>query len=227
MPAYRRIPNTATGLLPATQARLLATPPPVVATDPTAVEQAAEEAASPLAAAQPGSAPLDRPPALPDAGHWAALHTRARAEKVVARWLAREGATHYVPQVRSRRTYGARVRISWIPLFPGYVFFDSATYDGRRAYQTHKVANVLVPKSPLILGPDLLKIDRAIHLFPDLKEGVRLTEVGTPVEVTEGPMMGTKGRFVRRERESLLVLTVDFIGFGAEVTIDEAFVKAA
>jgi hypothetical protein len=171
--------------------------------------------------------PADGPPALPDAGHWAALHTRARAEKVVARWLAREGATHYVPLVRSRRTYGARVRVSWIPLFPGYVFFDSASFDGRRAFLTHKVANVLVPKTPLLLGPDLATIARAIQIFPDLKEGVRLTEPGTPVEVVRGPLLGSKGRFVRREKESLLVLTVDFIGFGAEVTIDEAFVKAA
>jgi hypothetical protein len=164
---------------------------------------------------------------LPEAGLWGALHTRARAEKVVAEWLARERVTHYLPLVRNRRTYGGRVRVSWIPLFPGYVFFDSAAFDGRRAYLSHKVANVLVPDSPQVLGPDLVNVARAIAAAPDIREGKPLRDAGTLVEVVSGPLLGTHGRLVRREKECLLVLTVDFIGFGAEITIDEAFVKAA
>lgn len=166
-------------------------------------------------------------PALPCATHWAALHTRARAEKVVAEWIAREGGTPYLPLARSRRVYGARVRESWVPLLPGYVFYDAGSYDGRRALRSHKVASVLVPPSPAGLGPDLENVARALAALPGLRLGRQLVEPGTRVEVVHGPLAGLRGRLVRRERDSMLVLGLDFLGFGAEVSIDEACVRAA
>lgn len=164
---------------------------------------------------------------LPAAIHWAALHTRARAEKVVAEWIRKEGATPYLPLARSRRVYGARVRQSWVPLFPGYVFYDAASYDGRRALRSHKVAGVLRPPTPFGLGPDLENVSRALVAQPDLRTGPPLVEPGRLVEVVLGPLAGTRGRLVRREGGSVLVLMLDFLGFGAEVTIDEAFVRSA
>lgn len=166
-------------------------------------------------------------PLLPAAGHWAALQTRARAEKVVAAWLVKEGATPYLPLARSRRVYGARVRESWVPLFPGYVFYDAAAYDGRRALRSHKVAHVLRPPTPDGLGPDLENVSRALVVQPELRLGRPIVEPGTWVEVVHGPLAGTRGRLVRREGAAVLVLAIDFIGFAAEVTIDEAFVRAA
>lgn len=190
---------------------------------------ATPSAATPSAAG-PAAAPpcnADGPTPLPPATHWAAMHVCARAEKVVAAWIRHEGGTAWLPLARNRRTYGARIRESWLPLFPGYVFYDSATYDGRRAYRSNRVARVLVPATPDLLGPDLATVAHALHLHPDLCPGRPLAEPGTPVEVTRGPLLGTRGHLLRREHDTVLVLRVDFLGFGAELTIDEAWVQAA
>lgn len=167
------------------------------------------------------------PCALPPAAHWAAMHTRARAEKVVAEWVQHEGGTAWIPLARSRRVYGARVRESWVPLFPGYVFYDSATYDGRRAYRSQRVAAVLVPPLPEVLGDDLQNVARALAATPDLRPGEAPLEPGQAVQVVSGPLEGTRGRLLRREGQTVLVIAVSFLGFGAEVTIDEAWVRAA
>ena len=60
---------------------------------------------------------------LPDARVWAVAHTKARSEKIVAEYLRKKGVPHYLPVVLSRRQYGARIRESWLPLFPGLATF--------------------------------------------------------------------------------------------------------
>jgi hypothetical protein len=144
----------------------------------------------------------------------------------VAEWLAARKVPHYLPLALHRRTYGPRVRDSWIPLFGGYVFFDTSKIERRRVFDSRKVANVLVPKSPDALRGDLENLARALSVEPRALARP-LTEEGTPVEVVGGPLIGTRGRLVRPGAGALLVISVDFIGFGAEITIDEAFVRAA
>lgn len=162
---------------------------------------------------------------LPEAVHWAALHTRARSEKVVARHLIREGATWYLPLARSRRVYGARVRDHWVALFPGYVFYDAARYDGQRARATDRVASVLVPPEPGLLLADLRSVSTALSVVADLPVARPLDEPGTPVEVVAGPFVGARGRLVRREKATLLYITIELANLATYLEIDEAFVR--
>lgn len=162
--------------------------------------------------------------ALPHGASWAALHTQPRAEKVVARYLEGRGIPHWLPLVRSRRTYGARVRLSWHPLFPGYVFYDAEAATDAVVYASRKVARILRPTAPAELETDLANLAATLALTPDLARA-EIHEPGAPVEVVSGPYRGVRGELVRRKGATLLVLRVRFLRYAAEMAIDEAWVR--
>lgn len=161
---------------------------------------------------------------LPEVHLWAAAHTKARSEKVVADHFRKRGVEHFLPVVLNRRRYGARIRDSWLPLFPGYVFYDFEAIDRRRVFDTRRVAKILVPEEPQQLSQDLHNLAAALAVEPTLRRR-ELGPPGTPVEVIAGPLVGRTGRLVRQEGGTLLLIAVDFIGFGAEVAIDESCVR--
>ena len=104
----------------------------------------------------------DAAPPLPRAKEWAAAHTKPRCEKVVARYLGDRGVPVFLPVVQNRRTYGARVRVSELPLFPGYVFFDHAAVEQREVYESGRVVGILVPPNPGHLHDDLRNLAVAL-----------------------------------------------------------------
>lgn len=161
---------------------------------------------------------------LPDVEIWGAIHTQARAEKVVAAYLEKKRVRHYLPLTFTRRVYGARVRHSWIPLFPGYLFYDAGVTDTKVVYASKRVARILRTDDPALLRADLANLAGLLEMEPDLVR-TEIHEPGTPVEVVSGPYVGARGEFVRRKGETVFVICVHFIGYGAELAIDESCVK--
>jgi transcriptional antiterminator RfaH len=161
---------------------------------------------------------------LPDVEVWAAAHTNARNEKVVAQELERLHVPVFLPLHKKRRTYGARIRESWLPLFPGYVFYDSEAIDRRDVYDTKRVANILVPDRPALLKADLENLALALARQPEIRPVTKLLP-GTRVRVLKGALAGVEGTLVRVEKRTILVIMVSFVNFGAEVSIDEAYVE--
>ena len=166
----------------------------------------------------------DLPRVLPPVGTWAAIHVKPRCEKVVADYLRARGVPCFLPTISNRRTYGARVRVSHLPLFPGYVFYDKDAVDDRVVYDSRRVVQLLVPDDPDDLDRDLDNLARALthDASPRRRE---FGPPGTPVEVIDGPLHGTVGELVRSGRHSMLVIRVKFLGFAAELTIDESYVR--
>lgn len=187
------------------------------------------EPTSPHPQAPPRTAGHDDPTVestvrLPDVECWGAIHTQPRAEKVVAAYLGKKEVRHYLPMTRNRRVYGARIRHSWIPLFPGYLFYDAGGTDKKLVYASKKVARILLPDDYALLRADLTNLAGLLERKPDLAKA-EILEPGTPVEVVAGPYLGTRGEFVRRKGRTLLVIHVHFINYGAELAIDESCVE--
>lgn len=80
---------------------------------------------------------------LPAAEHWGAAHTRSRCEKQVAAYLRNLGVPVFLPLVRRRNLSKRQVRHFHVPLFPCYVFFDTAAIDGQGVFNCRRVANIL------------------------------------------------------------------------------------
>lgn len=155
---------------------------------------------------------------------WAVAWTKARCEKSLVEFLENKRVTNFLPLLRTRRSYGSRVRSSLIPLFPGYVFFDSECLSKAEVFDSRKVADILMPSDFSELDSELRQLSTALQVDNSLRE-TRFGQVGRKVSVSRGPMKGLIGQLVRMGSISRLVVSISFLGKAAELEIDEAFVE--
>ena len=170
-----------------------------------------------------GKSDIDCAP-LPDVKSWAVAWTKVRCEKVLSDYLTAREVPHFLPLLSHRRVYGKRIRHSHLPLFSGYVFFDSDSISNSDIYDSRKVAQVLVPDEQQTLKSELSNLALALQHDDTLRE-TRFGAPGRPVYVARGPLKGVYGEFVRYGTNSRLIVKVGFISKAAELAIDEAFIE--
>ena len=166
------------------------------------------------------------PDDLLNVGVWAVAWTKPRCEKVLNEFLVARHVLSFLPLVSKRRIYGTHVRVSHLPLFASYVFFDAHAIPRNEVLASHRVAEVLYPADPEELRRDLSNLALALRSDDSLREA-RFGQAGRRVYVARGPMKGLCGELVRCESRSRIVIRVGFIGKAAELEIDEAFIEPA
>jgi hypothetical protein len=113
--------------------------------------------------------------AVAAAAHWVAFYTLARREKDLMRRLEAAGVPFYAPLIRRRLpSAGGRVRSSWVPLFPGYVFAPVDDEQRRTALATNVVSRWLSIPDERMLVDDLRAISRLVYNERPLKQESRL-----------------------------------------------------
>jgi len=156
---------------------------------------------------------------------WVAFYTLARREKDLMRRLEAAAVPFYAPLVRRRlHTAGGRVRHSYVPLFPGYVFAPVDDQQRRDALATNTVARWLSIPDERMLVDDLRAIKRLIDSERPLTPEARLGP-GHPVRVRSGPLRGVEGIVVKRRGEQRLVVAVRFLNQGASIELEDVDVE--
>jgi transcription antitermination factor NusG len=156
-----------------------------------------------------------------DAGGWIAFYTLSRREKDLMRKLEAAAVPFYAPLVKRRlRSPGGRTRISYVPLFPGYVFSRVDDEQRRSALATNTVARWLPIGDAAAFVADLRNIRRLIDTDQPLTPEARL-EAGQPVRVRSGPLRGLEGMVVKRRNEQRLVVAVRFLNQGASIELED------
>jgi len=164
--------------------------------------------------------PLGKAVAAP-AARWIAFYTLARREKDLMRKLEAAAVPFYAPLIRRRlHTAGGRVRHSYVPLFPGYVFAPVDDDQRREAQATNTVARWLSIGDERMLVDDLRAIKRLIDTERPLTPEARI-EPGQLVRVRSGPLRGVEGIVVRRRGEQRLVVAVRFLNQGASIELED------
>ena len=154
-------------------------------------------------------------------GRWVAFYTLSRREKDLMRKLQAAGVPFYGPMVRRRlHSPGGRVRASYVPLFPGYVFSLVDDEQRRTALATNTVARWIPIVDERMLVDDLRAIKRLIDTERPLTPEARL-EPGQAVRVCSGPLRGLEGTVVRRRGEERLVVAVRFLNQGASIELED------
>src|SRR5690606_10313717 len=91
-------------------------------------------------------------------GRWWALHTRPRAEKVLARRLYSQRISFFLPLEHKRLKKPGSPRYSCLPLFPGYVFLRGGEEQRLAALKTNVVIQCLEAADQDRLDSDLRSI---------------------------------------------------------------------
>jgi transcription antitermination factor NusG len=168
---------------------------------------------------------LDSPTAAADvSARWWVLHTRPRAEKALARNLLGREVGFYLPLFENRLTSGGRVRSSFLPLFPGYVFLHGTDDHRRLALETNQIAQTLPVPDQLGLLGDLQRVRQLIESRQKLTPEQRL-QPGTPVRIVNGALTGMTGVVIRQGRQLRFVVAVSFLQSGASVDVESWMIE--
>ncbi len=152
---------------------------------------------------------------------WWCLYTRSRQEKELARRLTGLKIPHYAPMIPKRyRSPNGRIRTSYIPLFPNYVFFLGNEDERMDALATNCISRCTKVTERQRFIADLQQIQSLIGSgIPMTPEG-RL-EKGNRVRIKNGPFAGYEGVVLRREGKTRFVLSLHFLQKGVSVEMDE------
>ncbi len=156
---------------------------------------------------------------------WWAMYTRSRREKELMRKLLTWRIAFYAPLISKRsRSPNGRMRTSYIPLFPNYVFVLGDTSDRFQVMTTNCVSKCTPVEWPDQFVAELRQIQRAIRDKAPLTPESRL-EPGQEVRVRSGPFKGYEGTILRREGKTRLLMAVRFIAQGISMEVDEGLLE--
>jgi len=154
---------------------------------------------------------------------WYVLRTRSRHEKVVRDQLAQREVEVFLPLAeRWSRWKDRRQRIA-VPLFPGYCFARFLLTERYRLLNLVGVATLVgfAGKPEPVPDPEIEAIQRLAASTLQYDPHPFLTE-GMDVEVVRGPLAGVRGKLLRKDRTTRLVLAVTLIRQAAVLEIHPA-----
>ncbi len=153
---------------------------------------------------------------------WLVLHTLPRREKSLLRKLQALQIWHYGPVVPQRqRSPAGRIRTSYRPLFPGYVFVYCNRNDQLRCLETGDIANCLPVGDDQRLYLELRQIWKMLQTDSDVTPQP-VPQTGQTARVVSGPLAGLTGTVTAVDGRHRLTLMVSFMQQGASVTVDLA-----
>lgn len=153
------------------------------------------------------------------AGTWWALHTRPRAEKSLARRLLARQISFFLPLYQREWRSGGRLRSSYLPLFPSYLFLHGESQARLHALETNLVVRVLDVKDQEKLHTDLRRVYQLVISGAPLAPEDRLLP-GTAVEIISGPLVGMEGKIVRRGKHLKFFVEVEMLRRGVSIEME-------
>jgi transcription antitermination factor NusG len=164
---------------------------------------------------------------LSEAEHpWWVGRTRSRQEKALARILLPLGVPFYVPQRQKTIRRSGRTRVSYLPLFPGYVFFRGAGEQRLAALRSGFIVGLLDVPDQALLQRELVQLRLLQESGAELTPYEELRP-GDPVRITEGPFTGYSGVVLRGQARLRLVVSITMLRKTVAVEFDRAVLTPA
>jgi len=141
---------------------------------------------------------------------WVVAHVRSRQEKVLARFLPPLGIPFYAPQREKRTRRNGRSFVSYLPLFPGYVFLRADAPSRALVWRSNVIVRLIDVANPGILQAELEQLYRLQRSGASLAPW-RALDPGEAVRVVEGPFEGYFGIVVRERGAERLLVSVSLL----------------
>ena len=156
---------------------------------------------------------------------WWCIYTMSRREKDLMRRLIAYETPFYGPMIAKRyRSPNGRMRTSFVPLFPNYVFMLGTEQERYQAMTTNCVSRYDRIQDREQLVRDLRQIRSVIAAGVPLTPEARL-EPGNRVRVRAGHFAGYEGLVIRREGKTRLLLSIHFLEQGVSMEMDEGVLE--
>jgi transcription antitermination factor NusG len=155
---------------------------------------------------------------------WSCLRSRPRWEKKLASWLKVYGYRHFLPTYRKTTISYRKRRVADMPLLPGYVFVQG-NHNKEAFKEIQSVAYIIKPNG----DQEIRELDQELNsLWKAVNSGeaIRLREQyhpGQKIVVSNGPLEGTIGTFLKEGKHGKLIIWMDVLGIGAEVELSQAY----
>ena len=146
---------------------------------------------------------------------WFALYTKPRWEKKVCHILEEAGVTVFLPLMQTIRQWSDRKKKVSMPLIASYVFVKSDKKDLNSLLKHNGVVGILkYLKKPAIVQDYEIENLKIICQHPEAitaDKNINIKE-GTPVQITNGAMMGLYGECVKIKGKHRLIVAVKNLG---------------
>ena len=152
---------------------------------------------------------------------WMVAQTRSRQEKALVRNLEPLHVPFYLPQHERHAVRSGRRFVSFIPLFPGYVFLRADPGARTAALRSGLVVRLLEVRDQELLHAELRQLRRLQQTGARLVPYAPLVE-GDLVTIAEGPFRGYRGRVLREQSSSRLIVSVSMLRQSVAVEFDRS-----
>lgn len=158
---------------------------------------------------------------------WYAAYTSSRHEKTVAEHLRQRNIECFLPLYETvRRWNNGRHRVQ-LPLFPSYVFVRMALRDKLRVLQVPGLAQLVTfHGAPAVLPDGEIETLRTALAAGVMAQPFRYLNVGSRVEISNGPLQGLRGILLRHQGQFRVVISVEMIMRSIVVEVDASDVVA-
>ena len=156
---------------------------------------------------------------------WQVVYTLARQEKRLMRFLHGREIPFYTPLYAKRnRSSSGRIRTSYLPLLPGYVFLFGTAYEASQAKESKCISQVIRVVDNEQLVSDLSTLRDLIALDVPLSVESRI-EAGQRVRICSGPFLGLEGVVIKRNSKTRLVVSIHYIQQSVSVLLEDCEVE--
>lgn len=174
----------------------------------------------PILKPEPDLFPEDLFALPPERYPWWVVHVKSRQEKLLARECRRRQVPFYLPLCQQRSPRDRRGRVSYLPLFTGYLFArGDLEHERLELLKTNLCLHVLPVPDQEELAADLAQVRRLQEMGLPLVPWPELAK-GSVVRVAEGPFRGLVGRVKSVRGRNRFVVSVRFIHRSVSVELD-------
>lgn len=160
--------------------------------------------------------------------NWFAVEVRHNREKVVADLLEAKGLEAFLPSYQEPRKWSDRVKLTELPLFPGYLFcrivgdrrMPILTTPGVRGVVGFGSVPVPVPDGEIEAVRLFIKSRLKIQPWPFL-------QIGQAVKIQKGPLAGVEGILQEFRGNYRVVVSISLLQRSIAAEMDGTWVKGA
>jgi len=149
---------------------------------------------------------------------WYAIYTKSRHERKANTGLIQKKITTFLPEVQVWSSRKDRKKKISVPLFPGYLFFETPTLDNETrlaVLKTSGVVRILGKKEnsePLAVPDEKIEAIRRFTKNDIQIFNLQAPQVGEAVRIIDGPFSGIEGVIISRDsQKDLFVLNIEIL----------------